>query len=490
MAYYNKGNGRSKSTYSKPSGGGYKGGYKGGKHQGDEDVVSFRDGQPVKYSDMPRGGKAYGGSRQNSQGEKRYGEKRYGEDRRGENSQGGNRYEKKPYGEKRYGEDRRGENSQGEKRYDKKPYGENSQGEKRYDKKPYGEKRYGENSQGGNRYDKKLQRADGDSGYRQAPRDTAAGYENRGERTPKRGPRNRPLDGGFDRRPDNRQEGYKPYERGYDRREEKPVSKAPIETSAASAAQQDELPYLIMGRNAVREAIKSGRSIDRILSQKEPDGSLREIISLARDANIQLREVDKAKLDEMCMPFGHGTKPGNHQGIVAQVPGVEYCDIQDMLSLAKKRGEKPFIIVLDGIEDPHNLGSIIRSAVCAGAHGVIIPNRRSATVTAAACKAAAGAAEYCLVARVSNINGAIKRLKDENIWIAGADMQGEAMQKAKLEGAVALVIGSEGDGLSRLTKDNCDFLVKVPIQGPVDSLNASVAAAVLMFEKRRQDAVK
>ena len=243
----------------------------------------------------------------------------------------------------------------------------------------------------------------------------------------------------------------------------------------------------MIGRNAAREAIKSERSIDKILVSKEPDGSLREIINLARDRNIRVDEVERAKLDELCMPFGHGGKTGNHQGIVAQVPGVEYCELSDMLNAAKAKNEKPFIIVLDGIEDPHNLGSILRSAVCAGAHGVVIPKRRAVSVTAAASKASAGATEYCMVARVANLSGAIDRLKDEGMWIAGADMTGKPMNDVRMEGALVLVIGGESEGLSRLVREKCDFLVKIPMFGPLDSLNASVAAAVLMFEKRRQD---
>ncbi|MDR0840828.1 MAG: 23S rRNA (guanosine(2251)-2'-O)-methyltransferase RlmB [Christensenellaceae bacterium] len=241
-----------------------------------------------------------------------------------------------------------------------------------------------------------------------------------------------------------------------------------------------------MGRNAVREAIKSGRSIDRILVVKELDGSLREVVNLARDRNILLREVDRAKLDLLCMPFGHGTKSGNHQGIVAQVPGVEYCEISDILAVAQARSEPPFVILLDGIEDPHNLGSIIRSAECAGAHGVIIPKRRSASVTASACKASAGAVEYMKIARVTNLAGAIDRLKDAGLWMAGADMTGTPMAEARLQGAVGLIIGGEGSGLSHLIREKCDFLVAIPMTGKMDSLNAGVAAAILMFEKKRQ----
>ena len=262
------------------------------------------------------------------------------------------------------------------------------------------------------------------------------------------------------------------------------------ENAPQANEEQDELPYLIMGRNAVREAVRSGRSIDKILVTKEIDGSLREIINLARDNNIRVDSVVREKLDELCMPFGHGQKTGNHQGIVAMVPGVEYCEIADILNFAKEKGEKPFIIILDGIEDPHNLGSIIRSAVCAGAHGIIIPRRRAVSVTAAACKASAGAVEYAHIARVANIANAIARLKDEGLWIAGADMSGTAMTSARMEGALALVIGSEGDGIGRLVKEKCDFLVSIPMFGQIDSLNAAVAAAVLMFEKRRHDGIR
>lgn len=281
-------------------------------------------------------------------------------------------------------------------------------------------------------------------------------------------------------------------------RESRPASKAPARPSrsqprpASEADRQafrpleDELPYLIMGRNGVREALRSGRSIDRILVTKEQDGSLGELVNMARDRNIQLREVDRAKLDELCMPFGHGNKPGNHQGIVAQVPGVDYCEVEDILAVAKARGEAPFLILLDGIEDPHNLGSILRSAECAGAHGVILPKRRSASLTAAACKASAGAVEYIKVARVANLVEAMRRLKHQGIWLAGADMQGAPMDRADLKGPLGLVIGSEGSGLGKLVQESCDFLVSIPMSGHLDSLNAAVAAAILMFEKKRQ----
>ena len=301
----------------------------------------------------------------------------------------------------------------------------------------------------------------------------------------------RPYEG--DRRKKKSEDGRKPYgrygeqeQKPYGRRRDdapkKPAFDAPVEN------ERDEQPYLLIGRNAVREAVKSGRSIDRILVTNERDGSLGEIVTLARERKLVVREVDRKKLDELCMPFGHGGKTANHQGVVAYAAGVSYCEIADILDAAKARGEDPFVIVLDGIEDPHNLGSIIRSADCAGAHGVIIGKRRSASVTAAAVKAAAGATEYMKIARVVNISAALEQLKSAGVWVAGAEMSGPDMRKQHLGGALALVIGNEGEGLSKLVREHCDFLVSIPMHGHIDSLNAGVAAAILMFEKKRQDA--
>ena len=233
--------------------------------------------------------------------------------------------------------------------------------------------------------------------------------------------------------------------------------------------------------------MKAGRSIDKILVQTEPDGSLREIVALAKDAKVIVHEVNRKKLDEVCLPFGHGGKTANHQGIVAYTAGVEYCEVADILALAAEKGEKPFVVVLDGVEDPHNLGSIIRSADCAGVHGVILGKHRSAPVTAAAVKSSAGASEHMLIARVVNISAALEELKAAGLWIAGADMAGESMYKQDMTGAFALVIGNEGEGLSRLVKERCDYLVSIPMRGHVDSLNAGVAAGILLFEKRRQE---
>ena len=282
--------------------------------------------------------------------------------------------------------------------------------------------------------------------------------------------------------------GGKPYAYGDDRpRRERVIKPAAPASVQEPEKEPDELPFLIFGRNAVKEAVKSGRSIDKILVQSEPDGSLREIVALAKDAKVIVHEVNRKKLDEVCLPFGHGGKTANHQGIVAYTAGVEYCEVADILSLAAERGEKPFVVVLDGVEDPHNLGSIIRSADCAGAHGVILGKHRSAPVTAAAVKASAGASEHMKIARVVNISAALEELKAAGLWIAGADMAGESMYRQDMTGAFALVIGNEGEGLSRLVRERCDYLVSIPMKGHVDSLNAGVAAGILLFEKRRQD---
>ena len=348
------------------------------------------------------------------------------------------------------------------KDYGKRPASRDTGARTQYDK-PYGKKPY--------QSDKKSY---GTGEYRKSN----AGKSYDGE------PRNKKPypEKGYSKKPFDRDE--KPYDRrrGRDEQPKRFNEPAPVEN------ERDEQPYLLIGRNAVREAIKSGRSIDRVLVSTEHDGSLGEIVTLARERKLVVREVDRKKLDELCMPFGHGGKTANHQGVVAYAAGVTYCEIADILDAAKEKGEAPFVIVLDGVEDPHNLGSIIRSADCAGAHGVIIGKRRSASVTAAAVKASAGATEYVKIARVVNISAALTELKAAGLWIAGADMDGESMRSAAMKGPLAIVIGNEGEGLSKLVRDNCDFLVSIPMHGHIDSLNAGVAAAILMFEKKRQDA--
>lgn len=236
----------------------------------------------------------------------------------------------------------------------------------------------------------------------------------------------------------------------------------------------------IFGRNSVMEALKSGRSIDTILVLSgEIIGSLKSIIALAKEKNIVIKHVKKQKLDSLCNFL-------NHQGIAALVSVKKTCSIDDILAFAESRREAPFMIIADGIEDQHNLGAIIRTAECSGAHGVIIPERRSAGLTATTQKSSAGALEYVNVARVKNLAAAIDYLKDKGIWIYGADMGGKLCNEYDLKGALALVIGSEGFGISKLIRNKCDFIVSLPMKGNINSLNASVAAGVLMYEVVRQ----
>ena len=233
---------------------------------------------------------------------------------------------------------------------------------------------------------------------------------------------------------------------------------------------------IIAGRNPVMEAIRSGRSIESILVAKgERSGSVVAIIAKAKQKNIPVKDVDSKKLDFLA-------KGVNHQGIVAQCAVKEYSTLEDIFALAEERGESPFIIVLDKIEDPHNLGAIIRTAECAGAHGVIIPERRSAGLSYTVEKTSAGALEYMPVVRVKNISAVLQKLKDKGIWVYGADMDGEHYKKVNFDGAVALVIGNEGKGISPLVAKDCDVIVTLPKKGKINSLNASVAAGILMYE--------
>ena len=237
---------------------------------------------------------------------------------------------------------------------------------------------------------------------------------------------------------------------------------------------------LIYGRNSVREALRAEKKPEKVLfvsGEKTP--SLAEIFALAKKSGAVIQTVDRKRLDQMC-----GGQ--NHQGVAAVVPATQYSTVAAMLRSAEEKGEDPFLILLDGIEDPHNLGSIIRSAECAGAHGVIIPKNRAVGVTPTVFKVSSGAAEYMPVARVTNLNQTIEDLKKEGLWIAGADMDGESYSKAPLSGPIALVIGAEGAGISRLTREKCDFIVSLPVLGHIDSLNAAVAAGILIYEVRRR----
>lgn len=247
----------------------------------------------------------------------------------------------------------------------------------------------------------------------------------------------------------------------------------------------------IYGRNSVKSALKAGTQIDRIfVVEDNSDGSIKEIIRLAKSAGIPVKENSKQRLNKMCEGLGYGGKPVNHQGIVAQIPAFEYSDLKAVFKLANEKNQPPFIIILDGIQDPHNLGAVIRSAECFGAHGVIFGKNRSASLTGAAFKVSSGAAAYIPVVKVTNINHTIKELKDKDIWIAAADMDGEEAFKANLTGALALIVGAEGKGVSHLTKELADMVINIPICGRTQSLNASCAAAVLMYEKVRQDLTK
>ena len=238
---------------------------------------------------------------------------------------------------------------------------------------------------------------------------------------------------------------------------------------------------IIEGRNAVLEALRAGRSLDKIyLARADSDKSLGRLAAIAREAGVVVVTCDRRKLDTM-------SATGAHQGVVALAAVREYCAPDDLLAIAAERGEPPLLIVCDEITDPHNLGAILRTAECAGAHGVIIPKRRSAGVTAVVGKASAGAAEHVAVARVANLPSTLKELKDKGLWIFGADMRGSAeLWQTDLCVPACLVIGSEGDGMGRLVSECCDYLIQIPLCGHISSLNASAAAAVLLYEVMRQ----
>ncbi|MCL5780058.1 MAG: 23S rRNA (guanosine(2251)-2'-O)-methyltransferase RlmB [Firmicutes bacterium] len=238
---------------------------------------------------------------------------------------------------------------------------------------------------------------------------------------------------------------------------------------------------IIAGRNPVREALRAGRPINKIMVAKGTGaGPLSEIINLAREKNIPIQMVERTNLDKL--------NPGApHQGVVAYAAAKEYVEVEDILEIARARGEDPFIVMLDEINDPHNLGAILRTVDAAGAHGVIIPQRRSVALTSTVAKASAGAVEYVPVARVTNLDQTIRQLKNQGIWVVGADMEGPQIHwKAKLTGPLLLVIGGEGKGIGRLIKERCDMLVRLPMAGRGESLNASVAAALLVYEVVRQ----
>ena len=238
---------------------------------------------------------------------------------------------------------------------------------------------------------------------------------------------------------------------------------------------------IIEGRNAVMEALRAETAIDKIyIAKGEVDQTLGHIASKARAQGVVVVETDRRKLDAM-------SRTHAHQGVVALCAVKDYCTVEDLLQLAADKGEAPFLVMCDEISDPHNLGAIIRTAECVGAHGVIIPKRRSAGLTAVVDKASAGAAEHLPIARVANLSAAIETLKKAGVWVYGAAAEGESpLWKTDLTGSVCIVIGSEGDGISRLVREHCDVLVSIPMKGEISSLNASAAAAVLLYEALRQ----
>ncbi len=237
---------------------------------------------------------------------------------------------------------------------------------------------------------------------------------------------------------------------------------------------------MIEGRNAVLEAFRSGKPVDKLFVLDGcQDGPVRTIVREAKKHDTLVQFVDKERLTQL-------SQTGRHQGVIAYTAAYEYAQVEDMLALAKERGEDPFLIFLDDIEDPHNLGALIRTANLAGAHGVIIPKRRAVGLTATVAKTSAGAINYTPVAKVTNLTKTMKELKEKGLWFVCADMGGESMYKLNLTGPIGLVIGNEGEGVSRLVKETCDFVASIPMKGDIDSLNASVATGVLAYEIVRQ----
>ena len=383
----------------------------------EETLRPERDGEQNRrpYGNRPNGGerRPYG-DRPNGGERRPYGDRPNNGERRpyGDRPNGG---ERRPYGDRPNGGERRpyGDRPMS----DRRPYGDRPNGGER---RPYGDRPNGERRPYGDR-------------------------PNGGERRPYG---DRPMN---DRRP--------------------PM---PRPAMTPPPAQEEEMQSnLLVGRNPIREALKAGRDMEKLLVAKgELIGSAREIVAMAREQKVIVQEVDRAHLDAMA--------PG-HQGLIAVVSAYAYKTVDDMLALAKERGEEPFLVILDGVTDPHNLGAIIRSAECAGAHGVIIPERRAVGLTPAAVKASAGAVEYLPVAREVNLTRTIERLKKEGIWIYGTAMNGEDYRKVDYSGAKALVIGSEGEGMSRLVSESCDKVVTLPMKGKIESLNASVAAGILLY---------
>lgn len=353
----------------------------------------------------------------------------------------------------------RGQKNQSRKAYGDKPRYDDRKGDKpRFDeRKPYGKKPYGDRPYG----DKPAYGPRG--GYQgKKPYGDKPHFDDRKPRYEERKPQ-----------PPRKERGYESFR--YDAPAPAPVRREP----PRPVVEEEIIPAenLLAGRNPIREALKSGRDIEKLMvARGELSGSAREIVQLARELRIPVQEVDRARLDAITR---------NHQGMLAFASAYQYSTVEEMLAKAEEKGEEPFLVLLDGITDPHNLGAIIRSAECAGAHGVIVQERRAVGLTPAAVKASAGAVEYLPVARVTNLTATIEKLQALNIWVYAADMDGEDYASTDFSGGVALVIGAEGEGVSRRVLDTCDKTVSLPIRGHVDSLNASVAAGILMYAVMR-----
>ena len=401
----------------------------------EETLRPERDGEQNRrpYGSRPYGERPNGGERRS------YGDRPNNGDRRSYGDRPNNG-ERRPYGDRSNNGDRR---SYGDRpnNGERRPYGDRPNNG---DRRPYGDRpNNGERRPYGDR-------------------------PNNGERRP------------YGERPNGERRPYGDRPNGGERRPygDRPMNdrRPPMPRPAMTPppAQEEEMQSnLLVGRNPIREALKAGRDMEKLLVAKgELIGSAREIVAMAREQKVIVQEVDRAHLDAMA--------PG-HQGLIAVVSAYAYKTVDDMLALAKERGEEPFLVILDGVTDPHNLGAIIRSAECAGAHGVIIPERRAVGLTPAAVKASAGAVEYLPVAREVNLTRTIERLKKEGIWIYGTAMNGEDYRKVDYSGAKALVIGSEGEGMSRLVSESCDKVVTLPMKGKIESLNASVAAGILLY---------
>ena len=270
------------------------------------------------------------------------------------------------------------------------------------------------------------------------------------------------------------------------RKEKRNNRNKPIEKHDLSRTEGKKLPEdVLIGRNAVIEALRSERGINKILlAEGDRAGSVKEILSLARERGIVVQSVNRSKLEALAGGM-------RHQGVLAYVSPVAYAELEDILKRAAEKEEPPFLLLLDELEDPHNLGALLRTADAAGVHGVLIPKRRSVPLNATVAKTSAGAVEYVPVARIGNISQTLRELKQKGMWVAGADMGGEqAYYEADLTGPLVLVIGSEGHGMSRLTREQCDFVVRMPMAGRINSLNASVAGSILMYEVMRQRLLK